>query len=59
MTADCVEPEEDRAFCSVEALWTTVCDWPPPPAPPVWLCELLWLVELSFVDDADALFELV
>jgi hypothetical protein len=26
--------------------------------PPVCVCVLLWLVELSFVDEAEALFEL-
>jgi hypothetical protein len=57
--AACVESEDACALWSVEALWTTVCDWPPPPAPPVCVCVLFWLVELVFVADADALFELV
>jgi DNA-binding NarL/FixJ family response regulator len=48
------------AFCSVEALCTTVCDWPEfDESPPSWTCVLDWLVLLSFVADDVAVLELV
>jgi hypothetical protein len=43
----------------VGALWVTVCDWPLPAAPPVWVWVTLWLVLLVLSDEEDELFELV
>jgi hypothetical protein len=54
-----VEVAEAPAFWSVEAPWTVDCDCPALDPPPLCTCVLLWLVELSLLDDAEALFELV
>jgi hypothetical protein len=59
LTGVCVEVALLPPVWSVEADCTTVCDWPLLDSPPVWVCVLLWLVVLSFVDDDVASFELV
>jgi hypothetical protein len=55
----CVEVADEVAVCSVGALCTIDWDWPAPAPPPVCVWTLVWLVELSFDDEDEAVFELV
>ena len=54
-----VDVAEAVAVCWTGAFWTTVCDCPPPPSPPLCVTVALWLLLLSFCADDDALEELV
>ena len=54
-----VDVAEALAVCCTGAFWTTVCDCPPPPSPPLCVTVALWVLLLSFCADDDELEELV